>query len=168
MVLRIHFTPEDLLKVRVAGSPHPLWELVLSINSLQQPELPLRFRGWRDRVLRRAREQSGGALSLQAACSVVPLAGNFADLLTPNLDEPDPQAHFDSMLALPKPVVQADLTRTYRKGSRRRERATRRAWWLVVSGRCSMICIRPCAGSTRCWRRTTGVSWICGWRAVDW
>ncbi|WP_405061712.1 helix-turn-helix domain-containing protein [Kribbella sp. NBC_01505] len=113
MSLRIHFTVADLCNVRVADGPHPLWELVLGINTLQQRELPPRFWGWRDRVRRSA--AAGTADILKAACSVVPAAGNLPDFITPSVDELEAQAHFDAMLELPKPVLQADLARTYRR-----------------------------------------------------
>ncbi|MFC9692094.1 ArsR/SmtB family transcription factor [Kribbella sp. NPDC056951] len=115
MVLRIYFTSEDLRRVRIAGGPHPLWELVLSINCLQQDDLPPQYWSWRDSVGTRGRARALDARVLQSACAVVPAAGNFADFLTPTVDELDAQAHFESMLALPAAAVRADLTRTYRR-----------------------------------------------------
>jgi DNA-binding transcriptional ArsR family regulator len=114
--LRIHFTAADLRKVRIAAGPHPLWEVVLSINSLQQgDELAPRFWGWRDSVGDRGRGHPRDARVLRAACNFVPLKGNFADFLTPTVEELDAQAHFDSMLGLSANAVRADLTRTYRR-----------------------------------------------------
>ena len=34
-MLRIHFTAEDLTRVRVRADPHPLWEVLLSLHLLQ-------------------------------------------------------------------------------------------------------------------------------------
>jgi DNA-binding transcriptional ArsR family regulator len=116
MPLRIYFTPADLRNVRIAAGPHPLWEVVLSINSLQQgDELPPRYWAWRDSVTERGRDRCDDARVLRAACNFVPLRGNFADFLTPTVEELDAQAHFDTMLGLSANAVRADLTRTYRR-----------------------------------------------------
>ncbi|WP_344239613.1 helix-turn-helix domain-containing protein [Kribbella hippodromi] len=103
----------DLCRVRVADGPHPLWELVLGLNSLQQEKLPPRLWRWRDETRRRMRQYAPGVL--RAACALVPPAGNFPDFITPTLDEPGIEAHFESVLALPPATLRADLTRTYRR-----------------------------------------------------
>nr|BFE74634.1 hypothetical protein GCM10020092_079350 [Actinoplanes digitatis] len=46
-MLRIHFTAEDVGRVRVQSQPDPMWETVLSIFRLQDRGLPLVFHEWR-------------------------------------------------------------------------------------------------------------------------
>ncbi|MFI8523893.1 ArsR/SmtB family transcription factor [Promicromonospora sukumoe] len=50
-MLRIHFTSQDLLRVRLASGPDPLWEAVLSAHQAHQPGGPPVFREWRSRVV---------------------------------------------------------------------------------------------------------------------
>jgi DNA-binding transcriptional ArsR family regulator len=50
-MLRIHFTSEDLTRVRLAHGPDPLWETRLSAQQLNPAGGPLVFREWRSRVL---------------------------------------------------------------------------------------------------------------------
>ncbi|WP_143047220.1 ArsR/SmtB family transcription factor [Amycolatopsis xylanica] len=101
MVLRIVFTRDDLSRVRVAEHPHPLWELVLGINTLQSRTAPDRFQPWR------ASADAGRIAAL------APPGTSFPDFLTPPLDDADIEAHFDAMLRLPKDSVRKDLELTY-------------------------------------------------------
>ncbi|MDL4813159.1 ArsR/SmtB family transcription factor [Actinomadura opuntiae] len=115
MVLRIRFTTDDLCRVRVAGGPHPLWEAILSINSLQSPKLPSAYRPWRDAVTATVRCGAVDDRWLRAAAMLVPASGNFPDFLTPTIPEIDPEAHYETILALPTEAVRADLQRTFRR-----------------------------------------------------
>ncbi|MFD2473620.1 ArsR/SmtB family transcription factor [Amycolatopsis silviterrae] len=116
-MLRMVFTAEDLCRVRVAGGAHPTWELILSINSLQDPHLPLEYHGWRAAVLTGARRSPARWHCLKAAAEIVPL-GNFPDFLTPALDETDVDAHFETILSQPKAAVREDLVRTFARHRR--------------------------------------------------
>ncbi|MGW4395124.1 ArsR/SmtB family transcription factor [Amycolatopsis nivea] len=111
------FTAEDLCRVRVARGAHPTWELILSINSLQDPHLPLEYRGWRAALLTGARRAPGRWRCLKAAAELVP-AGNFPDFLTPALDETDVGAHFETILSQPKAALREDIARTYARHRR--------------------------------------------------
>ncbi|MGW7531071.1 ArsR/SmtB family transcription factor [Amycolatopsis sp. NPDC054798] len=111
------FTAEDLCRVRVAGATHPTWELILSLNSLQDPHVPLEHRGWRETVLAGARRSPARWRCLKAAAALVP-AGNFPDFLTPALDERDVGAHFDTILSQPKAALREDIVRTFARHRR--------------------------------------------------
>ncbi|MBE1876863.1 helix-turn-helix domain-containing protein [Myceligenerans pegani] len=50
-MLRIHFTSDDLVRVRIAHEPDPLWETRLSAQQLNLAGGPPVFREWRSRVL---------------------------------------------------------------------------------------------------------------------
>ncbi|WP_171166778.1 helix-turn-helix transcriptional regulator [Streptomyces sp. I05A-00742] len=55
-MLRIHFSPDDLTRVRVASSPDPLAETILSLPVLQAGELGgVAMAGWRERTRRSVR-----------------------------------------------------------------------------------------------------------------
>ena len=54
-MLRIHFTAEDVGRVRIAGEPDPLWETIFSVWRLRRPGPELIFGRWRDHALRASR-----------------------------------------------------------------------------------------------------------------
>ncbi|MFG2623039.1 winged helix-turn-helix domain-containing protein [Streptomyces sp. NPDC048507] len=70
-MLRIHFTAEDLTRVRVAGAPDPLAETVLSLPLLQTGEpgrpAPVALGGWRERTRRGLRPEMRLLLELAPA-----------------------------------------------------------------------------------------------------
>jgi DNA-binding transcriptional ArsR family regulator len=112
-LLRLEFSPADLGRVRIASAPHPLWELALAINSFQAPDLPARYREWRRDVVRRRHEQGELCRLLTAAATVIPANGNFPDSFTPSVGDRDVEAHFDSILAVPRYRFREDLDRTF-------------------------------------------------------
>ncbi|WP_222598361.1 hypothetical protein [Lentzea tibetensis] len=79
--LRIHFTSEDLAKLRLATAPDPLWELVLSAYSLRDPGPALDVVAWRGQARRElaSRPLSGGERML----AELTRPGAFPDFLTP-------------------------------------------------------------------------------------
>jgi hypothetical protein len=116
-MLYLEFTAADLGRVRVAGALHPLWELILSINSLQAPQLPPRYWSWRSDTLRVGRAEEEAKRGLAAAATLVPL-GDFPDFLTPAIAELDIEAHYEAIAAVPKQEMRADLVRTFaRRGA---------------------------------------------------
>ncbi|MEU6352822.1 helix-turn-helix domain-containing protein [Streptomyces sp. NPDC047072] len=76
-MLRVHFTADDLARVRVAAAPDPLWELHNSFQALSGREAPLVFDDWRDRV----RGQPAPGQGMLA--SLLPTRGYSPDFLTP-------------------------------------------------------------------------------------
>ncbi|GAA0501585.1 transcriptional regulator [Paractinoplanes deccanensis] len=54
-MLRIHFTPEDVGRVRIAAEPDPLWETVFSVWRIRRPGPELIFGRWRGHALRASR-----------------------------------------------------------------------------------------------------------------
>jgi DNA-binding transcriptional ArsR family regulator len=77
-VLRIHFTAEDLGRVRVHSQPDPMWETVLSIFRLQDDSLPLVFHEWRRTAARACSRDDLAVLR-----PLIP-GGYFPDFLTPS------------------------------------------------------------------------------------
>ncbi|MFJ6697654.1 DUF5937 family protein [Streptomyces sp. NPDC091272] len=78
-MLRIHFTGEDLARVRLAARPDALWETVLSFHRLRDRRGGRVYGDWRAQA--RTRLGRGGSRRLLA--SVVPARGYFPDFLTP-------------------------------------------------------------------------------------
>src|SRR5687767_1234431 len=81
-MLRIFFTAQDIARTRLAPSPDPLWEMVLSLQMLRGQRGDLLFSQWRRetaRTLRRA--ELGSRLDLLLTLS--PELGYFPDFITP-------------------------------------------------------------------------------------
>ncbi|WP_405569523.1 winged helix-turn-helix domain-containing protein [Streptomyces sp. NBC_01167] len=76
-MLRIHFTGDDLARVRMATKPDVLWETILSFHRLRERRRALMFGEWRSET----RARLNGETSLLAA--LVPTRGYFPDFLTP-------------------------------------------------------------------------------------
>ncbi|AGM04325.1 ArsR/SmtB family transcription factor [Amycolatopsis keratiniphila] len=84
-MLRVHFSGDDLGRVRVATRPDPLWETTLSLHRLQRGDGDLRVRKWRGAVRTRLPKAAGPLLTL------VPPSGYFPDFLTPSGEDLDEQ-----------------------------------------------------------------------------
>ncbi|MBX7472420.1 winged helix-turn-helix domain-containing protein [Streptomyces sp. MAG02] len=76
-MLRIHFTGEDLARLRMAPGPDTLWETILSFHRLRDRRGASVFGEWRQETRGRL---SGETRWLSA---VVPCRGYFPDFLTP-------------------------------------------------------------------------------------
>ncbi|MGW0537957.1 winged helix-turn-helix domain-containing protein [Streptomyces sp. NPDC003032] len=76
-MLRIHFTSDDLARVRFAEEPDPMWELNISLHRLQRRDASVLFGPWRQQVTPRL----PGATRLLASLS--PARGYTCDFLTP-------------------------------------------------------------------------------------
>lgn len=117
MALRVHFTAEDLARVRVATTPDPLWELVTSLHRIHVPATPARYHEWYTHVRRRtdATPRLSGAVRLLAG--LVPARGDFPDFLTP----PGAPGHegFDGAMELigatPAGQVSREVARSFRR-----------------------------------------------------
>lgn len=80
-MLRVHFTREDLLRTRVADSPDPLWELVLSVNLLATRQGRAVFDIWRTDA--RAALSRLPRHHLHLVRALAPPRGSFPDFLNP-------------------------------------------------------------------------------------
>jgi DNA-binding transcriptional ArsR family regulator len=102
-MLRIHFTAEDLGKVRLAAQPDPLWETVFSLFRLRMPSTPLVFAGWRRRALPQVRRPD-----LDLLLSLAP--GSFyPDFLTPPEGALGLDAGLDALLSTPRSRLLEEL-----------------------------------------------------------
>lgn len=78
-MLRVHFTSEDIARIRVAAAPDPLWEITNSFQILITREAPLVFGEWRRRVWSRLPAAS------RPLAELLPPLGYSPDFLTPDL-----------------------------------------------------------------------------------
>ncbi|MER5360601.1 transcriptional regulator [Streptomyces sp. NPDC002785] len=75
----MHFTHEDIARVRVAAAPDPMWEIVNSFQALVTGRNPLMFGDWR----RQGRQRMTPVCLMLAP--LLPPVGYFPDFLTPDL-----------------------------------------------------------------------------------
>lgn len=105
LVLRIHFTAEDIGRVRVAANPDPMWEIALSIHQLQGRQGALPFDEWRGRTRPRLGREYKALLSL------FPARGYFPDFLTPAEGTGGLEEGMDALLSTPRTRLGADIER---------------------------------------------------------
>ncbi|MEU0356793.1 winged helix-turn-helix domain-containing protein [Streptomyces cyaneofuscatus] len=105
-MLRIHFTPEDMVRVRVARGPDFLWEIANSVQTLQRSDGQREFGEWRRWVRPRLPE------SRRLLSPLLPAFGYSPDFLTPaSGDRSTLPAAVDTLLATGRPRLQAELGR---------------------------------------------------------
>ncbi len=104
-MLRVHFTAEDLTRIRIRAHPHPLWEVLLSLHLLQTRRGAAIFGPWR-RDVRAALHPSGDILT-----TLAPPKGYSPDFLTPFVDSPELDDGLEVVLSTSSATLRADMTR---------------------------------------------------------
>ncbi|MGW0846773.1 helix-turn-helix domain-containing protein [Streptomyces sp. NPDC002787] len=105
-LLRVHFTTDDIARVRLAAGPDPLWEITNSFQVLITEEAPLLFDDWRGLI--RPRLPATGRL----LAALLPPRGYSPDFLTPDTrGSADVAEAVDTMLSTPRSRLSRDLTR---------------------------------------------------------
>ncbi|MET8711234.1 helix-turn-helix domain-containing protein [Streptomyces californicus] len=105
-MLRIHFTPEDLTRVRVAPGPDVLWEITNSVQTLQRTDGERVFGAWRRRVRPRLPE------SRRLLTPLLPPHGYSPDFLTPaSGDRSTLRSAVDTLLGTPRRRLRTELAR---------------------------------------------------------
>lgn len=102
-MLRVHFTSEDLARVRVRAEPDPLWEVLLSLHLLQTQQGAVEFGAWR-----------GGARSaplpfVRMLTTLARPKGYSPDFLTPPTDAADLDTALDGLLSTGKRQLRTDI-----------------------------------------------------------
>jgi DNA-binding transcriptional ArsR family regulator len=110
-VLRIHFTADDLQRVRVARRPDPMWELMSSVCRVQTRQGPLDFGHWRRGAHARLRADRAVYDALALLRTLIPPIGYIPDFLTPPPSGPELGAGLDRLRATPPALVARDLAR---------------------------------------------------------
>ncbi|KUN58480.1 ArsR family transcriptional regulator [Streptomyces griseorubiginosus] len=115
-MLRVHFTPDDVARVRVAAGPDPLWEIVNSFQGLFQGGDAVSFGLWRQLV----RPCLGGPGDRLLA-GLLPGRGYFPDFLTPAPSGGrELAAGLDTVLGTSTAVLRRDLALLAASPHRRR------------------------------------------------
>ncbi|MFE6864995.1 ArsR/SmtB family transcription factor [Kitasatospora sp. NPDC057692] len=105
-MLRIHFTHDDLTRVRIARTPDPLTETVLSLSLVQAREVGgVALDGWRSRIRPRLRPELGVLFELATAAGPAEAPEALLHAATESL--PD---SLDHTWSLPRRRWAADLT----------------------------------------------------------
>ncbi|MDX8036435.1 helix-turn-helix domain-containing protein [Lentzea sp. BCCO 10_0856] len=102
-MLRVHFTAEDLARVRVAPGPDPMWEILLSLHVLRQRSATPVFGTWRATVRTTLPDDARWLMRL------APPVGYSPDFLTPTAGSCALDAGIDAVLSTPVASLRADL-----------------------------------------------------------
>ncbi|MDX3660973.1 helix-turn-helix domain-containing protein [Streptomyces sp. ID05-26A] len=108
-MLRVHFTAEDLARVRVAAGPDPMWEILLSLHVLRQRSAAPVFGPWRATVRTTLPGTTRWLLQL------APPVGYSPDFLTPTAGSCAVDAGIDAVLSTPVESLRADLAQLGRQ-----------------------------------------------------
>ncbi|REH17405.1 helix-turn-helix transcriptional regulator [Kutzneria buriramensis] len=114
-MLRIHFTSNDLARTRVASTPDPLWEVLLSSFRLRQvsshPELNSWARQLRTDQTRRARLGPG----VRLLSVLAPMGPYIPDFLTPPDGKEGLDAGLEAIMSTPRRRLRGELARLARR-----------------------------------------------------
>ncbi|MEV6630161.1 winged helix-turn-helix domain-containing protein [Actinoplanes sp. NPDC051470] len=102
-MLRIHFTEDDLARIRLSDEPDPLWETLLSLHMLQERQPPPMYAGWRARV---GRQLDPG---LRPLLALAPPKGYSPDFLTPEIGSEGIQEGLDAIRHTSAATFRRDL-----------------------------------------------------------
>ncbi|WP_405505093.1 helix-turn-helix domain-containing protein [Streptomyces purpurascens] len=112
MALRIHFTDDDLTRIRFAQAPDPMWEALQSMHMLQTRDGWAVFGRWRARV-----RPALGAPERQLL-RLAPPVGYSPDFLTPAAGEGGLEPGIDALLSTPRARLRHDLLELSADGRR--------------------------------------------------
>ncbi|MCW2879327.1 MAG: hypothetical protein JWQ95_3427 [Sphaerisporangium sp.] len=104
MVLRIHFTGEDLARTRIAPECDVLWEVTLSLYRLCRREHAVVFRQWKKEALAKAPAATGVLTTL------VPPRGYSVDFLTPRAEPGSVAAGIEALRGTARERLRMDLS----------------------------------------------------------
>ncbi|WP_171163483.1 helix-turn-helix transcriptional regulator [Streptomyces sp. I05A-00742] len=105
MGLRIHFGSDDFVRTRLAQTPDPMWEVLLSLHMLQTNDGPLVFDQWR-RDLRSRLDPAARRL-----LALAPPSGYSPDFLTPAAGAGGLDLGLSALMSTPRGRLRDDLTR---------------------------------------------------------
>ncbi|HEX2419536.1 MAG TPA: ArsR family transcriptional regulator, partial [Micromonosporaceae bacterium] len=106
-MLRLHFTSDDLARVRVIPAPDVLWETVLSATLLAGRQGAAIFDPWRART--RSRVQLLRPAHVSLIRYLARPVGNFPDFLTPSDTVDDLEAGIEKVLTTPRTQLRREI-----------------------------------------------------------
>ena len=104
LMLRFHFTSDDLARVRIAPGPDPMWEVLLSAHVVNQRPGSVLFGPWRQRVL------SGLGPAARMLLRLMPPRGYSPDFLTPVTGTDDFETGLDAVLSTSRARLDNDIS----------------------------------------------------------
>ncbi|MFC8197893.1 ArsR family transcriptional regulator [Streptomyces sp. NPDC060006] len=102
-MLRIHFSAEDLGRIRLATGPDPAWEALLSLHVLSSRDTDIDLQAWRMRV------QASMDAASRPLLRLAPPRGYSPDFLTPAEGTTDPDAAADAIASTSPLRLRTDL-----------------------------------------------------------
>ncbi|MEV8589747.1 winged helix-turn-helix domain-containing protein [Streptomyces sp. NPDC051180] len=112
-MLRIHFTGEDLGRIRLATEPDPMWEVLISLNRLRRRDAGVLFGPWLRESLPRV--PSGTRL----LTALAPPVGYSVDFLTPAVGG-TLEDRMEALRSTPQHQVLSDMREFARQNPTRR------------------------------------------------
>ena len=91
-MLRLHFTADDLKKIRLLRHPDPTWEIICSMCRLKTDEGQASFGTWRSTTRHRLLHDERLRAALSPLRGLVPSVGYIPDFLTPSAADGLPAA----------------------------------------------------------------------------
>ncbi|KQX14106.1 hypothetical protein ASC82_09400 [Streptomyces sp. Root431] len=101
-MLRIHFTGEDLARIRIATGPDPMWEMLMSLHRLRRRDSGMLLGPWLRESLPRV------PATTRLLTALAPPVGYSADFLTPAVGG-GLAAHLEALRSTPLHQVTKDL-----------------------------------------------------------
>ncbi len=108
-MLRIHFTPEDLSRIRLAGGPDPLWEITASLHRLQSRQGRWAHAAWYRDARATIATKKLGAVVRTLLLPLLPRAVYFPDFLTPAEAGHGLKSGLDAILDTPPARVRHEI-----------------------------------------------------------
>ncbi|PSK86901.1 DNA-binding transcriptional ArsR family regulator [Murinocardiopsis flavida] len=100
-MLRIHFGPEDIARLRVASEPDPMWELVVSLHRFQTRRGRAVVLDWFDEARREVPRRGLADTVRTTLLPIAPFSAYFPDFLTPDEARHGFDAALDAISATP-------------------------------------------------------------------
>jgi len=105
-MFRIHFTPADLLRTRIARGPDPMWEVVLSLHVLRSRFGAAHLGPWRRHAVRSVPHGP-----LWRLLELSPPLGYFPDFLTPPGADQSLGEELELAMSTPRPELSTQIRR---------------------------------------------------------
>ena len=103
-MFRIHFTPADLVRTRIARDPDPMWEVVLSLHVLRTRGGEVHLGPWRRHAVR-----SVPHAHIWRLLELSPPLGYFPDFLTPPGGDQTLDEELDLALSTPRTQLSGEI-----------------------------------------------------------
>ncbi|KPI04200.1 regulatory protein ArsR [Actinobacteria bacterium OK074] len=113
-MLRFHFTPEDLTRLRIADEPHPLWEIAASLHRFQTRDGRWAYAHWHRTAVSALRDNGLERAVKSVLLPLFPRASYLPDFLTPLDGKEGLAAGIDAILATPSAQVASETERLAR------------------------------------------------------